>query len=185
MEFSLLWHAPLCYWWSLDWKAVLMAEALSEWQEHCSWIHLRCYDLNMLTNVALFLHSIIWMHYLLQKPEGQLTHHIPVRLCKPLLHSGGGEVVVYPDFVHKVVRPPLGADKFQPLYESITLSRYLIHLKHFQALKERNGVAAGTCWKPTFTAWCFEGFGSCRSWHLAWPFGLAQNKATPTWFLHL
>jgi hypothetical protein len=89
----------------------------------------------MLTNIALFLHnSIIWMHYLLQKPEGQLTHHIPVRLCKPLLHSGGG-VVVYPDFVHKLVRPPLGADKFQPLYDSITLSRYLIHLKHFQALK--------------------------------------------------
>jgi len=89
----------------------------------------------MLTNVALFLHSIIWMHYLLQKPEGQLTHHIPMRLCKPLLHSGGGEVIVYLDFVHKVVRPPLGADKFQPLYDSITLSRYLIQLKHFQALK--------------------------------------------------
>jgi hypothetical protein len=59
-----------------------------------------------------------------------------VRLCKPLLHSGGGEVVVYPNIVHKVVRPPLvDADKFQPLYDSITLSRYLIHLKHFQALK--------------------------------------------------
>jgi hypothetical protein len=89
----------------------------------------------MLTDVALFLHSTIWMHYLLQKLEGQLIHHIPVRLHKPLLHSGGGEVVVYPDFVHKVVTPPLGADKFQPLYDSITLSRYLIHLKHFQALK--------------------------------------------------
>jgi hypothetical protein len=87
------------------------------------------YNLNMLIDVALFLHSTIWMHCLLQKQEGQLTHHIPVRLCKPLLHSGGGEIVVYPDFVHKVVRLPFGADKFQPLYDSITLSRYLNHLK--------------------------------------------------------
>ncbi len=58
-----------------------------------------------------------------------------MRLHKPLLHSGGGDVVVYPDVEHKVVRPPLGADKFQPLYDSMTLSRYLIRLKHFQALK--------------------------------------------------
>jgi hypothetical protein len=63
------------------------------------------YDLNMLTNVAMFLHSTIWMHCLLQKLEGQLTHHIPLILYKPL-RSSSGEVVVYPDFVHKVVRLP-------------------------------------------------------------------------------
>jgi len=89
------------------------------------------YDLNILTDVASFLHSTIWMHCLLQKLEGQLTDHIPLILYKPLLHSSGGEAAVYPDFVHGVVRPPLDTDKFQPLCDSITCSMYLINQKHF------------------------------------------------------
>jgi hypothetical protein len=86
-----------------------------------------------------------------------------VRLYKSLPCSGGGEVVVYPDCVSKEVRPPLDVEKFQSLFASIAGSRYLIQLIGLRALSGSAQVAAETCWKPTFTAWCFEGFGSCCS----------------------
>jgi hypothetical protein len=123
------------------------------------------YNLTMLSNVALFLHSTIRM-----QPSPTETRrrtdcdHMIVRLYKSLPCSGGGEVVVYPDCVSKeVIRPPLDVNKFQSLYASIAGSRYLIPANWSPSTQRESTVAAETCWKPTFTAWCFEGFGSCCS----------------------
>jgi len=78
------------------------------------------------------------MYCLLQKLQVELVDHIPLRLYHVLCRNGGGEVSVYPNFVHKVVRPPLEEkklDMFQRLYDSIKASKYLIQLKHYQVLK--------------------------------------------------
>lgn len=86
----------------------------------------------------MFLHSTIRMHCLLQKLQGELGGHTPLKLYNVLRRAGGGEVVVYPDFVLKVVKPPLEQEKldmFLGLYDSIKASRYLIQLKHCLALK--------------------------------------------------
>jgi hypothetical protein len=84
------------------------------------------YDLKLLSDVAKFLHSTIQMHCLLQE---ELDDKICVRLFKPLPCSSGGEVVVYPGLVRKVVIPPLDQAKMKFMYDSIAGSRYLIQLK--------------------------------------------------------
>jgi hypothetical protein len=69
------------------------------------------------------------MHCLLQKLQEELDDKIRVRLFKPLPCSSGGEVVVYPGLVRKVVIPPLDQANVKFMYDSIAGSRYLIQLK--------------------------------------------------------
>jgi hypothetical protein len=98
------------------------------------------YDLNMLSDVAKFLQTIIRMHCLLQKLQEELDGLVRVALYLPKKRTGGVEVTVYPDFVEKKL-PILGTAKWTVLdsmYKSIARSRYLIRLASHQ--KTRNGA---------------------------------------------
>ncbi len=94
------------------------------------------YDLHLLSDVAKFLHSTIQMHCVLQKLQEELDDKIRVRLFKAFPCSSGGEVVVYPGLVRKVVIPPLDQAKVKSMYDSIAGFRYLIQLKGVQSTRK-------------------------------------------------
>jgi hypothetical protein len=164
MELSVLWYTPLCDWCLLCWKAVLMVEALFERQfwwlklyskgkEIVSEFVSPTYDVNFLSNVAKFLHSTIQMHCLLQKLQEELDDKIWVRLFKPLPGSSGGEVVVYPGLVRKVVIPPLDQAKVRVWFNCWLQVPY--PAKRCPVNQEEYNNAAGTCWWHTCMACCF------------------------------
>ncbi|CAM6086008.1 unnamed protein product [Calypogeia fissa] len=95
------------------------------------------YDLNMLSDVARFLHSIIQMHCLLQKLQEEVGDEINLTLYDTLERQGGGQVTIYPNFVWKEI-PALDKDRsrmIESVYEAIKDSSYLIQLEWFKTTR--------------------------------------------------